>query len=303
MQATGTIDGLSYYNGLEVGSSYSGAGLPIFHRAMAIPDLNTIHEHNEYVFVNRDTGIVKHYNTEEISQNTAMLHGISVLVLNESSLREETHGVLHSGHLGKPCFVSARLQDGLSLVVYEECGVRFNRKKSEPGRTGYHGLVVSVVAMTVDDLIARFSFLPNWSVCRFIADGAINKINEDTENDIFPHTPLDGVDTPTGKLMKVLNVFGKSLTGSVRRHALGVRNVINDATEKTWNELTASDSFSCSAYLVLFYLNRTVSVSEHVGTTIMIETLMDSLDRKYGFEEEWDIINLSERINKSLLLP
>jgi hypothetical protein len=156
-----TIGRPRYYNDLVVGNTFQGRDIPHIHRAVSLPESReSLVEHSEYVMVNKITGMLQYYDADEISSQIASILGISVLVLREYSFsgvgEDVRHGVLHSSHLGQPCFVAPSLEDGLCLALYEEFKLR----------CGYHALVVPVEAMTLDDFIARFGRRENWSICR-----------------------------------------------------------------------------------------------------------------------------------------
>jgi hypothetical protein len=133
----------------------------VIFRIVSLPDSReSLDENSEYVMVNKITGMLQYYDAKDIPSQIASILGISVLVLREESLclvgKDVRHGVLHTAHVGQPCFVASRLEDGLCLALYAEHELRFNRKGRGSG-CGYHGLVVPVDAMTLDDFIARFS--------------------------------------------------------------------------------------------------------------------------------------------------
>ena len=162
---TGNIHGLSYYD-LNIGDTYKGQYTPQFHRAISIPQSDDISEGSEYMMVNNDTQTILYYELNEISpSNLGTVLGISVLILTEECIKEidgfARHAVLQSKFLGQPCFLGTRLPEGLGLVTFEKMGVRFNKKKSSA--MGYHGLVVPIEPMALDNFISRFTQV-NWAL-------------------------------------------------------------------------------------------------------------------------------------------
>lgn len=64
-----------------------------------------------------------------------------------------------------------------------------------------------------------------------------------------------------------------------------------------------NESLARSVYLVLFHLNKVMNALDHVSTSILIEALLDCLNRKYDYEDEWDVVDLTQRMNNPLVQP
>jgi hypothetical protein len=56
-------------------------------------------------------------------------------------------------------------------------------------------------------------------------------------------------------------------------------------------------------YILLHHLISTIDPHKKVSTAILIESLQDSLNAKYGFEDEWEVVKIAARVNTTLLLP
>lgn len=255
--------------------------------------------------VNKMTGMLQYYEADDISNQIDSILGVSVLILKEDSIKvaedNARHGVLHSSHLGQPCFVSSRLHDGLCLAIYEELNVRFNKKGSFSGR-GYHALVVPVEAMTLEDFVTRCSYRDYWQVCRFVARSQEeDEIGKDDNNVV--QISLSGVDTKLGKLIKLLNAFCANLNGSACRIAKTIRSFITSTQPKSWNDLTENMTMASCVNILLNHFCRTLDPHKHVSSAILIEYLQDSLNSKFGFQEEWEVVDVAERMNNAVLLP
>ena len=279
---------------LSIGATYQGENIPLFHRVISLPEPGNLDENSEYVMVNKCTGKVQHYDVSDILNNIASIFGISVLILNEASISNVKHGVLHSSHLGQPCFVASGLQDGLCLTIYEELMLKFKKRGSASGK-GYHCLVVPVEAMTLDEFVSRFASRKYWQVCSYVAGG---QEDNEKEKDEFDQMSLLGVDTSLGKLLKLMNAFGASLRGSPRRLVEIIRSRIVSRQQKNWDDLIENRTIATCIKVLLHHFCRTLDPHKHVSSSILNESLQDSLNLKYGFQDEWEIVDVAEHINK-----
>jgi len=289
---------LSDYCLLNVGMIFQGESIPSFHRAISTPESCHLDENSEYVMVNKCTGMIQYYDASDIPDQIACVLGISVLILSEKSISNGRHGVLHSSHLGQPCFVASGLQEGLCLAVYEEFNLKFKKNGSASGY-GYHCLVVPVDAMTLDDFVSRFASRKYWQVCSFVAGGQEGDEVE-KDDDAFHQMSISGVDTSLGKLLKLLNAFGARLRGFPRRLADSIRSLIFSSQQKSWDDLTENMTIASCIYVLLHHFCRTLNPHKHVSSAILIESLQDSLNSKYGFQDEWEVVDVAERINKAI---
>lgn len=55
--------------------------------------------------------------------------------------------------------------------------------------------------------------------------------------------------------------------------------------------------------ILLHHLSSTLDHHKHVSSAILVESLQDSLNLKYGFQDEWEVINIKQRVNDAMLLP
>jgi hypothetical protein len=187
------------------------------------------------------------------------------------------------------------------LTVYEKFKLRFKKKGSGSGNS-YHALVVPVEAMTLDEFVARFSFREYWQVCQFVAGSQEDEEIVGNDNNNVDLISLFGVDTALGKLIKLLNAFCANLKGSTRRVANTIRSFITSTQPKNWDEMTANKTMASNIHILLHHLCRTLDPHKHVSSAILIESLQDSLNLKFGFHEDWEIVDVAERINKAVLL-
>lgn len=116
-------------------------------------------------------------------------------------------------------------------------------------------------------------------MCRFVAGGEHDEEEIGTNDKQVDLIPLTGVDGALGKLIKLLNAFGEKLSGSSRRLAISIRSIIISSRPNNWDP------------------------HKKVSTAILIESLQDSLNAKYGFEDEWEVVKIAARVNTTLLLP
>ena len=123
---------------------------------------------------------------------------------------------------------------------------------------------------------------------------------DDTHVDLIP---LNGVDVAQGKLIKLLNAFGAKLSGSARRLANSTRSIIISSQPNNWDRFTENMVIASGINILLHHLCSTVDPHKNVSSAILIESLQDSLNAKYGFEDEWEVVNIAERVNNALLLP
>lgn len=182
---------------------------------------------------------------------------------------------------------------------------RFNlkfKKKGSVSGNGYHCLVVPVEAMTLDDFVSRFAYRKYWQVCSFVAGGQ-KDVEVEKDDDAFHQMSISGVDTLLGKLLKLLNAFGARLRGSPRRLADSIRSLIVSSQQKSWDDLTENRTIASCINVLLHHFCRTLNPHKHVSSAILIESLQDSLNSKHGFQDEWEIVDVAERINKAILLP
>jgi hypothetical protein len=301
VELTGLIGNLAYYNSINLGDTFQGQHIPHIHRAISLPKREELAEESEYVMVNKMTGMLQYYDINEISGQVSSILGISVLILREESFNganeEARHGVLHSSHLGQPCFVAPRLEAGLCLALYEDFKLRFKKKSS---KLGYHALVVPVEAMTLDEFVLKFAFRDNWQVCRFVA-GRGNEEEEIWEDESPTKITLDGVDTALGKLIKLLNAFGPRLNGASRRLASIIGSTIASSLTTTWDGLTSNMMIASGINVLLHHLSSSLDPHKHVSSAILIESLQDSLNSKYEFQDEWEVVNITQRVNNAIL--
>jgi hypothetical protein len=296
---------ISYYNDLNVGDIFHGRDIPQFHRVISLPEACNLDKNSEYIMVNKITDMIQYYEVDNISNQIASILGISVLILRDDSISEindsARHDILHSSHLGQSCFVASELQDGLCLALYEEFKLRFKKKGRDFGN-GYHALVVPIEPMTLDEFVCRFAFRSNWQVCLFAAGGhGDDEVGKD--DNTFDQISLSGVDTSLGKLIKLLNAFGVNLSGSPRRLADTIRSAIISSQRKSWDDLTENMTIASGINILLHHFCRTLDPHKHVSSAILIESLQDSLNSKYGFQDEWEVVDVAERINNAILLP
>lgn len=306
-RSTGTIGSVTYYNDRNIGETFLGPNIPLIHRAISLPIAKDLDENSEYVMVNKLTGILQYYNVDEISSDTVgSVLGISVLILKETSIKIvdqcARHGVLHSSHLGQPCFVAPKLHPGLCVALYENFALKF-KNKSHRGE-GYHALVVPVEAMTLDEFISRFSYRYNWQPCIFAAGGDREAEAVGADDNHAGQISLVGVDTALGKLIKLLNAFGGKFSGSTLRLANAIRvTIMSNPNSKSWDGLIANITIASGINVLLHHLSSTIDPLKHVSSAILIESLQDSLNSKYGFQDEWEVVNVTQRISNALLLP
>lgn len=150
--------------------------------------------------------------------------------------------------------------------------------------------------MTLADFTSRFLLACNRGICSFVA-------GVEAEGSHLVKLALTGVDTALGKLIKVLNAFSGSLSGSVRRLANTICSTITSTNAKNWNALICDMNIASGIYVLLHHLSITINSLKHVSTAILIESLQDSLNLKHGFEDEWEVVQLTERVNRALPTP
>lgn len=292
---------------LIIGGTYQGQSVPQFHRAIPLPQSNDLYEYGEYTMVNNDTQTIQYYELNEISAaNLGGVLGISVLILTEECIKENDsivrHGVLQSLFLGQPCFLGTGLPEGLGLVVFEEIGPRFTKKKCTA--KGYHGLVVPIEPMTLDNFISRFS-QASWTVCQFVAVAAgRGGPDEEVENHHISKIPLTDADVKLSKLIRLLNVFGEKLNGSAGRASNIIRSAVQTAAaqSQTFEALAANRDVAIAIHIFLHHLNITIDPLKKVDVAISIQSLQDSLNDLHRFDEEWTVVNIAKRVENSLLI-
>lgn len=309
IEPTCHIGYLAYNNDLKVGDTYQGKNMPLIRRAISLPESADLDNNSEYVMVNVLTGMIQYYDIDDIRQQMiSSVIGISVLVLTEQCIsgkcEDARHGVLNSRHLKQSCFVAAEIQSGLCVALYEEFDVRFKKKldKSNSAK-GYHALVVPTEAMTLDEFVSRFASRNNWSLCRFAAGSGQEVEDVVSELSPFYKIALTGVDVALGKLIKILNTFGKKLNGSTRRLANAIRATIVSTKPNRWDAFIENRSIASGINVLLHHLSVSLKPLEHVSALILIESLQDSLNSRYGFQDEYEVVNLADRVNKALILP
>ena len=294
----GQSHGVHFYNSLNAVSIFTRNSIPTIHRA--ISQTNGTQEDTEYVMENKHTKMIGYFDNVNSNNFTEVL-GISVLVLREGCISTTgRHAVLHSSHLGQACVYSSCLQDELGLVILEDSLTHFERKKATA--SGYHALVYPTAEMTLDSFIERLSWRSNWQLCNLVAGGEYVEDTDESDDDSFERIPLPGVDVPLSSLIKLLNSFQTSNKAAIRRLTSSIRHAIVSTKSKSWNTLVENMNVASCIYVVLHLLSITVDPLRHVSVGIFIESLQDLLDERYRFSDDWEVVNVTQRVNKALLL-
>lgn len=297
VQITGNVRGLA-------GGTYQGQSVPQCYRAISLPQSNDLYEWSEYIMVNNDTQTIQSYDLDEISAaNLGGVLGISVLILTAECIKEGDstvrYAVLQSLFLGQPCFLGTGLPEGLGLVVFEEMDTRFTKK--ECSAKGYHGLVVPLEPVTLDNFISRFT-QASWTLCQTVAGGCPDEEAETDENHPISKIPLTDANVKLSQLIRLLNVFGEKLNGSAGRASNIIRSAVQTVQSKTFEALAADMDVAIAIHIFLHHLNTTIDVLKKVDVAISIQSLQDSLNDLHRFDEEWTVVNIAKRVDKSLLL-
>jgi hypothetical protein len=53
--------------------------------------------------------------------------------------------------------------------------------------------------------------------------------------------------------------------------------------------------------VLLHHLSSSLDPHKHVSSAILIESLQDSLNSKYEFQDEWEVVNITQRVNNAIL--
>ena len=306
---------VTYCDVLNIGATFWGPYVPHMHRMMSLSTTRNLDKNSEYVMVNKRTGMLQYYDVEEIScNNVGFVLGISMVILKENSINGVNqcarHDVPYTPHLGQSCCVASQLQNGLCLALYEHFVSKFKREVNISAIEGYHALVVPAEEMTLDDFVSRFCYRDN---CSFIAGGDLAEATTSTITTTTPTTtigtddnpagqiPLAGVDNAVGKLIKLLNAYRGNFSGSTLRLANAIRAaIVSNPNSKSWDGLIANMTIASGINVLLHHLSSTVDPLQHVSSAILIESLQDSLNLKYGFQDEWEVVNVTERISNVL---
>ena len=280
---------VTYCDVLNIGATFWGPYVPHMHRMMSLSTTRNLDKNSEYVMVNKRTGMLQYYDVEEISCN---------------------NDVPYTPHLGQSYCVASQLKNGLCLALYEHFVSKFKREVNISAIEGYHALVVPAEEMTLDDFVSRFCYRDN---CSFIAGGDLAEATTSTITTTTPTTtigtddnpagqiPLAGVDTAVGKLIKLLNAYRGNFSGSTLRLANAIRAaIVSNPNSKSWDGLIANMTIASGINVLLHHLSSTVDPLQHVSSAILIESLQGSLNLKYGFQDEWEVVNVTERNSNAL---
>jgi hypothetical protein len=284
---------------LDVGTIING-NLPVMHRAIELPKLENVAEGYDYTYVHKITGSIKYYELLEdgqIAESNPL--GISCLVLDDTSTNEGRHGVLHSNHLGASCFISTKLEPDLALYVMERLRLRFTKKKPDAGRFGLHCLVIPTASMTLNTFVTKFSTKSNWDSCIMAANGekADKSVNEEEPDMNLIDERLFN-DANMLKLVRLLNTFSNSLSGTPRFLAERIKNEIPSHQNCSLESILELGENALFIYTFLYHLNETLDPSKYFSPLIVIENLMDLIDEMSNISEEWTIVNITKLVNE-----
>ena len=94
------------------------------------------------------------------------------------------------------------------------------------------------------------------------------------------------------KVIRLINSFLPTLSGSMRRLAERIKRVIPSHT--TFTSLIDDQDLAFSIYVLLYHLNTTLDIKRHVSPLTFAESLLDAIDDRYNISDEWNIVNINE---------
>lgn len=101
------------------------------------------------------------------------------------------------------------------------------------------------------------------------------------------------------KLIRLLNLYGGLLPGSIRMSAEQIRIAVSNAAnqpvinERSFDKLVESRPLAENIFLLLSHLNENLDSGKNFTSLIFVEQLMDEIDEKHGISD-------SEHPNESI---